>query len=590
MADRFEKLFALPSNLYVEGSPLIISAGSLLKDTQTGKIITQIKFQNISGNTIKAVKVSLDAFDVSGEVISGVEKYQYLDLSVCNGAYFGSDKAIIMPNSNCRSIGIGEIVIIFSDNSVWSGNGKNYFSLQMPKKLQSDMGAELIKQYRIATTADAMYAPVEQSDYWICTCGTINKGLSCTKCHCAKDKVFSSYDVTTLTHAMNTRLEKERIEKEKIARQKEENEKQQRINKEKQKKKLITAGIIATIIIILLIVLFTLVIPSIKYNQATDLYNNGEYAKAAFLYSEIGNFSDAKEFSKECWDKIAFREVIASGSTHTIGVKNDGTVVHAGNRKEGQEKIYAWNNIIAVSAGCWHSVGLKADGKVVASGSNGSNQCNVSGWKNVVAIDAGDYHTVALLSNGTVVSTQAGDNNYGQCDVGSWKNIISVSAGRYHTVGLRDDGTVVATKFIEKSLGGEKYKAQCDVESWTNIVQVIAGMDYTIGLRSDGTVVFAGTDSRINVSGWRNIKYIAASNGAVVGVKKDGTVVCTGWMSYGEEKATQWTNISYVSAGWANVVGITSKGEIVATKITDDYWNQGQSYVTGWENIRTPQN
>lgn len=300
MAERFEKLFALPSNLYVEGSPLVISAGSLLKDTQTGKIITQIKFQNISCNTVKAVKVSLDAFDVSGESLPEVEEYQYLDLSVCNGAYFGSDKAIIMPNSNCRSIRIGEIVVIFADNSVWNGNGKNYFSLQMPQKLQSDMGVELIKQYKIATTAEAIYAPLEQSDYWICTCGTMNKGFSCTKCHCAKDKIFSSYDVTALTHSMNIRLENERIERERIAREKEETEKREQLRKAKTKRILsITIPSIATIIIFV-IVLTSVIIPNAQYNDAISLMNEEKYKEAEDAFWALNGYKDSATKIKEC--------------------------------------------------------------------------------------------------------------------------------------------------------------------------------------------------------------------------------------------------------------------------------------------------
>ena len=64
MAERFERLYKSPDNLYISGSPVIISAGSLLKDSQTGSIIVQLKFHSVSENAIKAVKVSLSAFDV----------------------------------------------------------------------------------------------------------------------------------------------------------------------------------------------------------------------------------------------------------------------------------------------------------------------------------------------------------------------------------------------------------------------------------------------------------------------------------------------------------------------------------------------
>ena len=103
MAERFEKLFSLPPNLYSKGSPVIISAGSLLKDTETGKIIVQIKFHSVSFTHIKALKIDIAAYDVSGKEIEGVNDYQYLDLKINNGEEFGSNKAIVLPNTVARS-------------------------------------------------------------------------------------------------------------------------------------------------------------------------------------------------------------------------------------------------------------------------------------------------------------------------------------------------------------------------------------------------------------------------------------------------------------------------------------------------------
>lgn len=36
MSERYTKLFSLPPDLYAQGSPLIVSAGNLLKDNVTG--------------------------------------------------------------------------------------------------------------------------------------------------------------------------------------------------------------------------------------------------------------------------------------------------------------------------------------------------------------------------------------------------------------------------------------------------------------------------------------------------------------------------------------------------------------------------
>lgn len=39
MSERYLKLFSLEENLYIPGSPVLIAAGALLKDTQTGRIL-----------------------------------------------------------------------------------------------------------------------------------------------------------------------------------------------------------------------------------------------------------------------------------------------------------------------------------------------------------------------------------------------------------------------------------------------------------------------------------------------------------------------------------------------------------------------
>jgi hypothetical protein len=77
--------------------------------------------------------------------------------------------------------------------------------------------------------------------------------------------------------------------------------------------------------------------------------------------------------------------------------------------------VSSWTNIKAVAAGMYHTVGLKEDGTVVAVGYSSYGQLDVSSWTNMKAIAAGTYHTVGLKENGTVVAV--GWNAYGQLDV-----------------------------------------------------------------------------------------------------------------------------------------------------------------------------
>ena len=120
MAERFEKLYSLPSNLYSEGAPVIISAGSLLKDTETGKIIAQIKYHSVSHIPIKALKITVAAFDISGLELEGIDEYQYLDLNIQNGQEFGSNKAIVLPNDITRSFSITSVVAVLSNGTIQS--------------------------------------------------------------------------------------------------------------------------------------------------------------------------------------------------------------------------------------------------------------------------------------------------------------------------------------------------------------------------------------------------------------------------------------------------------------------------------------
>ena len=66
MSERYKTLYRLPEKLYSMGSPVIIAAGALLKDNQSGKVLAQIKFKSISDKRIKAVKIKIFSFDVAG--------------------------------------------------------------------------------------------------------------------------------------------------------------------------------------------------------------------------------------------------------------------------------------------------------------------------------------------------------------------------------------------------------------------------------------------------------------------------------------------------------------------------------------------
>jgi alpha-tubulin suppressor-like RCC1 family protein len=271
-----------------------------------------------------------------------------------------------------------------------------------------------------------------------------------------------------------------------------------------------------------------------------------------------------------------YTPMVAGGDTHTVGLRNDGTVVTAGCGTYwdfGQCNVGGWTSITQVAAGSRHTVGLRTAGTVVAVGNNDDGQCNVGGWTDIVGVAAGAFHTVGVRTAGTVVAT--GRNNYGQCNVGSWTDIIQVAASSGHTIGLTDAGTVVAV--------GDNDRGQCNVGSWTDVIQVAAGLFHTVGLKSDGTVVAVGWNDygQCNVGSWTDIIQVAASSGHTVGIKSDGTVVATGLCSFGECNVGGWMGIIWVAAGFEYTLGLKSDGTVVAAG-SNLY---GQCSVSSWDLI-----
>ena len=317
-----------------------------------------------------------------------------------------------------------------------------------------------------------------------------------------------------------------------------------------------------------------------KYLSAVELLEAKNYMGAVKIFAEMKDFKDSGEYFTKIIKILNPQKTIATSWSHTVGLKNNGTVVATGSNDYGQCNVSDWKNIVAVSVGAALTVGLKSDGTVVATGANNCGQCNVSDWKNIVAVSASNVLTVGLKSDGTVVAV--GWNESGLCNVSDWKDIVKIFTYSDRTIGLKADGTVVA-------IGRNDY-GQCNVSKWENIVSISCDAWHTVGLKSDGTVVATGKNNygQCNVSGWKDIVSIICCTWYTVGLKSDGTVVAVGDNYDGQCNVSGWKDIVAISAGVFNTIGLKSDGTVVATVATrgNDY---GQSNVSGWTDIRVPE-
>jgi len=241
---------------------------------------------------------------------------------------------------------------------------------------------------------------------------------------------------------------------------------------------------------------------------------------------------------------------IAAGYTHTIALKEDGTVWSWGRNKYGSlgdgttvrrktpVKVLGpagegfLEGIVKVAAGNDYSLALMNDGSVWAWGVNDLGQLGngttalssvptkVKGphgegyLSNIVDIDCGNYHSIALKRDGTLYSW--GYNYYGQLgdgtienrntpvevrgpdEIGLMSDVINIDAGVRNSIALKNDGTVWTWgDNTNGQLGDGTESARYSpvqvkgANNETFIKDVIAismGGNHTIALKNDGTL------------------------------------------------------------------------------------------------------
>lgn len=292
MAERFTRLFQSGNDLYLDGSPVIICAGALLNDTVTGSMIAQIKCQNISEKKIVAAKVHLCAYDAMGVALGERIEYSYLNLDVLSGAYWGGDKAIILPDKSSNSFGIIGFSVAFCDGTSWKSESVDtYSSIPASPLLVDELhDMALVEQYCLETTSKAKYVPIEYGSLWRCACGCINQGAVCTGCNTDKTEAFEKLNIPLLSDQVAARLEIE-------ARQKAEKQ-------AKERKRMKNTAIILTMVGVMAAVgsIYgfwirpNFIEPARKYKEALALYQNREYEQAESCFSELGSYRDSEQY------------------------------------------------------------------------------------------------------------------------------------------------------------------------------------------------------------------------------------------------------------------------------------------------------
>ena len=304
MSERFTRLFALPAELYAEGSPLLIEAGALLRDSQNGRLIAQLKLKNLGEKAVQAAKIRLWPQDPAGRPLGGAIEYTYLDQSAGRRDSFGAKNPIPVAESSTRSFRAELEEVIFADGSLWTApEGAVWAPLPAGETLETALGdSELCKQLRLERGEDCRFRPARMLDLWRCACGEAVRGETCPAC----GKGFFEIDLPALTAAKDERLAAEKAAAEKAAAEAAERAaalaklKAERAEKAKARRK--KTGKLAALAAAALALCFAafllitkVVIPNSQYNKAVALLDAGQYEEAIEAFKALGNYKDAAD-------------------------------------------------------------------------------------------------------------------------------------------------------------------------------------------------------------------------------------------------------------------------------------------------------
>ena len=513
---------------------------ALTKDTSNNTIFLQCKFQNLNDKKIKAFNIHIECFDVTGQPLTAVDSFSYLDISIAPDKTFGDQTPVPLPNRETRAFHIFPRKIVFDDNSIWENADNQPFVLAEYEQKRISSLDKLADQYKrdlrdICSKASAhTYLPSRIDGFTICGCGKImlDSTKTCPACGVSIDTLFALNNEENLTfHNAQYEQEQRILEKNLI-----QERNQEQLNQHKRKKRLVRliAASAAICLIATPFIAKKITRDNLVKSASSRVGIGSSYTVYLDKNGSLHAIGNKKYFPKELESLKHIKRLSASDSKVAVITKDN---VMYDNATEGvivtkQGKLLTkhfdisrnendWSNMDSVSVSPSHIVGITQNGTPQAFGYNEYGQCNISGWKNIKQLSAGIDYTVGLRTNGTCIMT--GDNQQGQCNVSNWTDITYISSSFHYVVGLKRDGTVVVT-------GDDSYFDEQELSHWRNIIAIAAGGGHTVGLKRDGTVVAAGGNNagQCNVSDWTDIIAIVAGSNRTIGIKADGTLVATG--------------------------------------------------------------
>ena len=330
MSVRYVRLFICDVPQVQKGAPVLLAAGVLLGDRESGRVLAQIKLQNISEKTIKAVYVRIQCMDAMNVALSEQAEAKYLGLNAGSGNFFGDRQPILLNDASIRSFTLRVTDVMFADGTAWhSANDET--CLNIPA-IPSTLNEEQLEQLSVETHLHCTTSLADWSDVKRCVCGQWNMegNKVCVLCKLNFEKLAT---IATPKHldanyaarkkqeaeeaeAARIRAEKQAEENRKAqeAREKERKHLQEQQEKElalrnaKRKKCVMILSAVAAVCVAVYLLTPSVFAPMVKYHNAAKLLDNGQYEEAMTAFEALGDYSDSKDRIEQAKADIAFEK------------------------------------------------------------------------------------------------------------------------------------------------------------------------------------------------------------------------------------------------------------------------------------------
>ena len=324
MSERYVKLFEGEKNLYLDGSPVIISARALLSDKQTNNLIAQVKYRSVTEKTISYLKIKLLLSDALNNVLP-YEEFEYKNLSVEPFEQFGQKVPVVLSNKSAYSYTINVVGAAFSDGSIWVNEISDW---RADPLIEKEASFEAI--YRKATIKMNSASSEDEYKFAALLFKSISeyKDAKALSEHCLelaetfrKNSIYNEvvsmkaataqqyYDVINKLKSISGWKDADKIieakQKELYAIKLKEKQKLEEYNKKRKALSIVCFIIaIAGVLLIFGAIFGPKIIKNINYNSAVKLYNEGRYEEALKKFRKLDGYRDEDEYILKCTSEI----------------------------------------------------------------------------------------------------------------------------------------------------------------------------------------------------------------------------------------------------------------------------------------------